>query len=273
MSLPYALPLNHFYVVLDSATYKAIEQSSFLRREFAVTEQRTTTRTDITYTGLYFYGANTYFEFFDESSRAFGQVGDCGVAFGTDQAGASNAIKTELGSEFSVGEAPVTRQFNQKQVPWFYMAVPRNFPLTSGIRPWVMEYHPLFLSEWNPQFSNEGISRKQILQRYAAVLKEKPAEPYFEDVIELTIAIDESTQKKLVKLCNLLGYGERIEPAATVLKGPDMALRLTPQADKARGIQKVTMRIRRRPEGRTELRFGSRSVLKFGDGGLASWSF
>jgi hypothetical protein len=55
-----SVPLNHFYVVLDSATYKAIEQSPFLRKEFAVNEQRTTTRTDISYTGVYFYGTNTW---------------------------------------------------------------------------------------------------------------------------------------------------------------------------------------------------------------------
>ena len=79
--------LNHFYVVLDSATYKDIEQSAFLRREFAVTEQRTTVRTDMTYTGLYFYGTNTYFEFFDVSSDASSQVGFGGIALGVDQQG------------------------------------------------------------------------------------------------------------------------------------------------------------------------------------------
>ena len=53
--------LNHFYVVLDSPTYKAIERNGFLRKRFAVNEKRTTTNAEMSYTGLYFYGINTYF--------------------------------------------------------------------------------------------------------------------------------------------------------------------------------------------------------------------
>ena len=41
-SLPQVF-LNHFYVVLDSPTYKAVEGDAFLRRHFAVSEKRTTT--------------------------------------------------------------------------------------------------------------------------------------------------------------------------------------------------------------------------------------
>ena len=35
--------LNHFYMVLDSPTSKAIEEDVFLRKHFAVNEKRTTT--------------------------------------------------------------------------------------------------------------------------------------------------------------------------------------------------------------------------------------
>src|SRR5262249_52238990 len=44
------VPLNHCFRVLDSATYRAIEESEFLRAEFAPVETRTTVRTDRTYT-------------------------------------------------------------------------------------------------------------------------------------------------------------------------------------------------------------------------------
>src|SRR5687768_1865513 len=106
--------LNHFYVVLDSATYKDIEQSAFLRREFAVTEQRTTVRTDMTYTGFYFYGTNTYFEFFDVST--FSRFGFGGIALGVDQEGGLAAVARELPDSFSVDQQPITRQYNRKQV-------------------------------------------------------------------------------------------------------------------------------------------------------------
>lgn len=269
-----SVPLNHFYVVLDSETYKAIEQSPFLRKEFAVNEQRTTTRTDISYTGVYFYGNNTYFEFFDASETAIGRLSDSGLALGVDHAGALAAIKAELASRFSVGEAPITRGFEGHQVPWFYMAVPKNFPMSSGLRFWVMEYHPKFLMEWNPQSDdkNDGISRKQILRRYADVLKGVPAKPYLKDVIAITIAVDESTQKSLIDLCKHLNYRERVDGRTTILDGDDVELRLVDQTKDIRGIQQITMRVDGRPK-QTEYRFGAKSILKFHENGLATWSF
>lgn len=273
MNLRDSLALNHFYIVLDSATYKAIEQSPFLRREFAVTEQRTTTRTDITYTGVYFYGTNTYFEFFDVANQTMGRLGDGGIAFGVDQTGGLEAVKRELGDRFSIAPAPITRQFQQKQVPWFYTAGFANFPLDSGLRIWAMEYHPRFLAEWNPPSTgkSEGVSRKQVLQRYVAVLNDKTARPYLEDVVALTIAVNEAELARFAELGKRLGYGSRVEGVARNLEGPGFELRLIPQTDKLRGIQEITMRVVRKPE-QAEFRFGPRSVLKFHGNGLATWS-
>jgi Family of unknown function (DUF5829) len=267
--------LNHFYVVVDSATYKDIEQSPFLRKEFAVTEQRTTVRTDRSYTGLYFYGTNTYFEFFDVSSDSSRQIGFSGIAFGVDQSGELQAISRALSSDFPLDQNTITRQYNGKQVPWFYTGEQKNFPIDSSLGVWFMEYHPGFLSEWNPQpgGSNQGVSRKQILQRYAAVLKDIPAKPYFEDVVALTVAVNDENRKKLAALCKLLGYSERAVGDAIVLKGPDIELRLLPQTETARGIQEITMRVSRQPKEQSEFRFGTKSVLRFRGNGLATWSF
>lgn len=41
-SLPQVL-LKHFYVVLDSPTYNAVEADGLLRKQFSVNEKRTTT--------------------------------------------------------------------------------------------------------------------------------------------------------------------------------------------------------------------------------------
>lgn len=267
--------LNHFYVVIDSATYKDIEQSPFLRREFAVTEQRTTVRTDMTYTGLYFYGTNTYFEFFDVSSDTSRQIGFSGIALGVDQTGELEAVSKELSSNFSLDQELITRQYTGKQVPWFHAGGLKDFPTDSSLGVWFMEYHPNFLGEWNPQprGRNQGVSRKQILQRYVAVLKDIPAKPYFEDVVALTVAVNDADRKKLAALCKLLGYSERTIGGAQVFKGPDIELRLIPQTEESRGIQEITMRVRRKPKGQDEFRFGTKSVLKFRDNGLATWSF
>ena len=267
--------LNHFYIVVDSATYKGIEQSPFLRREFAATERRTTVRKDMSYTGLYVYGANTYFEFFDVSDSPSPRVGDSGIAFGVDQAGGLQAVGREQAAKISVGREPVTRQYEGKQVPWFYAGGQKDSPSDSGFSVWLMEYHPRFLAEWNPRpdGQNQGVSRKQILRRYAAVLKDIPARPYFVDVVALTVAVDEPEQKSLAELCALLGYSERAVGGTKVLEGPGVELRLIPQAGGARGIQEILMRVRGEPKGQSEFRFGPKSVLRFEGNGLATWSF
>ena len=267
--------LNHFYVVIDSATYQDIEQSPFLRREFAVTEQRTTVRTDRSYTGLYFYGTNTYFEFFDVSSDSARQVGFSGIAFGVDQPDELHAVSKALASSFPLDQKTITRQYNGKQVPWFFTGEQKHFPIDSSFGVWFMEYHPRFLSEWNsqPGGSNQGVSRKQTLHRYAAVLKGIPAKPYFEDVVALTVAVNNENREKFVELCKLLGYRDSVAGNAIVLKGPDIELRLIEQTEVARGIQEITMRVNRQPKEQSEFRFGTKSVLRFRGNGLATWSF
>ena len=40
------------------------------------------------------------------------------------------------------------------------------------------------------------------------VLKNIPAKPYFEDVVALTVAVNDEKREKLAELCKLLGYSE-----------------------------------------------------------------
>ena len=60
--------LNHFFLLVDSSTYKYIAESDFIKNEFAHFEERTTVvENNESYSGAYIYGKNTYFEFFDKS--------------------------------------------------------------------------------------------------------------------------------------------------------------------------------------------------------------
>src|SRR4051812_29256260 len=95
--LPFEVPLNHFYLTVDDETYRAIETSEFLSREFAAFEQRTTVRTDQTYTGTYFYATNTYFEFFNAAQCTDHQLGDSALAFGVEQVEAVKVLEQRLG--------------------------------------------------------------------------------------------------------------------------------------------------------------------------------
>ncbi|HKS43122.1 MAG TPA: DUF5829 family protein, partial [Blastocatellia bacterium] len=84
--------LNHFFLTLDPQTYKEIWDSPFLKDEFATFEQRTTVRADMTYTGIYFYGRRTYFEFFEAGTAS----GRAEGASGIEAPGASDQLKERL---------------------------------------------------------------------------------------------------------------------------------------------------------------------------------
>jgi hypothetical protein len=61
--------LNHFYLIVDSSTYRDIVESDFIKNEFAHFEERTTVVGEgESCSGAHVYGENTYFEFFDESN-------------------------------------------------------------------------------------------------------------------------------------------------------------------------------------------------------------
>ena len=272
-SLPQVL-LNHFYVVLDSPTYRAIEENAFLRKHFAINEKRTTTNAEITYTGLYFYGINTYFEFFDIGNSPKDQVGDSAIAFGVDQPGAIKALREILGPSLEPNLKSVTRLYQGTQIPWFFMATSRSLPYESSLSCWVMEYHPEFLANWNPQpkGANRGITRKEILRRYSEVLTPVD-EPYLADVVGLTVAVDAHDKNNLIDFCLQLGYQIEREQNEDViaLGGPDFVLLLMPATKNVRGIREIKMRTRNLPEREKEHQLG-RSTLKF-TGSSAIWSF
>lgn len=264
--------LNHFFVTIDSDSYAAVEKSDFLKREFATYERRTTVRTDTSYTGQYFYGTNTYFEFFEPSPQSGRQRGDSAVAFGVDQAGEIDQLRNRLGEvDISADVTTITRQLGPVQVPWFLSLNPQGFPRNAAFSTWLMEYAPRFLAEWHPGAEPKagGVSRRQVLDRYRAVLGNAPVHAILEDVAGLTIALDDRSRAGLTRLCEAWGYGSRAEGTATTLERPGFVLRLVPDEGK-RGIVEARFRVSRMPAS-SELRLG-RSLLVFA-GGVATWTF
>jgi hypothetical protein len=272
-SLP-PVHLNHFYLVLDSPTYNAIEEDGFLRTNFAVNEKRTTTNAEMSYTGLYFYGINTYFEFFNIDNSPKDQVGDSAIAFGVDQPGAIKILWEKLGSSLEPNLKSVTRLYQGRQIPWFLMATSSRLPYESGLSCWLMEYHPEFLANWNPQPNgeNRGITRTKILRRYSEVLLPVD-EPYLEDVVGLTVAVDAPEKNSLIDFCLQLGYQVQRKQNENVvaLNGPGFGLLLIPATQKARGIREIKMRVRNLPQPEKQHQL-SQSTLKFA-ASTAIWSF
>ncbi len=143
--------LNHFYATVDAESYAAIEASNFLREQFAPFEKRTTVRNDGTYSGLYFYGTETYFEFF-EAGKGGRKPGDAGLALGIETPGGSSALLAQWQKIQPGLTATVTRQLDGKPIDWFDMTSfagdTRERSTVEGFRLFAMEYKPYFLRKW-----------------------------------------------------------------------------------------------------------------------------
>jgi hypothetical protein len=256
--------LNHFFVVLDHETYAAIDSDAFLTREFGPFERRTTVRNDRSYTGIYFYGTNTYFEFFDAGATTNFRKGTDGIALTPEEPG---AIRKMTGID-----APqlITRKAGDAQVPWFWVADIKGIPPDSALDTWLMEYHADFLGQWHTEKSRgeNGIARRAILSRYKAVLAETPASPHLVDVREITLAADAMTIERMTAFCRQAGWRAESKDA---LRGPeDVVLRFVPATAAKRGIVRVVLAVRDVPP--RELRLG-KSVLRFDGKARAVWEF
>jgi hypothetical protein len=275
-TVPFPVPLNHWFIVPDTATYKAIATSEFLQTRFAVTETRTTVRGDASYTGVYLYGTHTYCEFLDTSNDTRIGQGDSGVAFGVEQTAGLEAIARIVPREFQADPSLVTREYDGHAVPWFSMATPQSVPYAdpSGFSFWLMEYHPRFLVEWRRSSTGlqQGITRADVLQRYAATRPVKPAAPLFEDVTGLTVALDETHMSAWVDLCKVFGYRVSVSSRETVLHGPDLTLKLIVATDGVRGVREITMRLRSMAPRAQEYQLGS-TVLTLLRDGTGTWRF
>jgi hypothetical protein len=249
--------LNHFFVVVDTATYRALQESPFMTGEWAPFEKRTTARNDKTYTGIYWYGRRTYFEVFEPDAQ--GPVGSSGLALGVEGPGESAAVKALWTA--SLGEAStglVTRKTDTDEAPWFHMTYAKGTP--QGLRVWLMEYHGDFLARWYPDLTpGRGISRGEVLDRYVAKIgrSEKRGTALFEDVTGLVIALGAGDRDALVKHLAAGGWAVREDKEAVLLEGPEnVTLRLVPEAVGRRGILEATFSLQPRTIPRTAS-FGS----------------
>lgn len=196
--------LNHAFIVPDAETYEAIRNSEFVK-QFAVWEERTTKRKDITYTGFYLYGRHTYFEFLKPDDPD--SVGSANIMFGVDRTGdlellqkcaEAAGVKTEIKT--------LTRGFNGKDVDWFH-ALDRKDPHGPSIGMYTMEYVPTFLHEWNPPMVElSGVRREDVLKRYAEVLKQWPIRKPVVDLVTIWGEMPEAGVAQSLRDCEVLGF-------------------------------------------------------------------
>jgi hypothetical protein len=266
--------LNHFYLVLDSQTFEDIKKNDFLRKEFAPFENRRTIRTDRSYSGIYFYGANTYFEFFDAAEAAPRGLkeGDSGLAFGVENPNAFDVLRNRAVPGIKFHQTTITRQYGDDMLPWFYELEPVDFPF----RTFVMLYNPSFLSRWNPSSTataNTGVTRKEFLERYKSILEEKPKDPLLQDVVGVTLALPPEILQKLSRIYAAWGMRRHGKGDQVSLDAQQFLIRLIPETDTARGIQEVDLRLNAAAKELQPVHFGKRSALTFKSKNSAVWAF
>jgi hypothetical protein len=271
--------LNHFFLTLDPQTYKEVWESPFLKDEFATVEQRTTVRADMTYTGIYFYGTNTYFEFFEAGKGSGRAEGASGVASGVETPGGSDRLKERIENFLKIKamKTIITRKMDDKEVPWFHSVGGNFVDRTPLLTTWTMEYHENFLGGWYPDLSpaSRGITRREILERYTAKLgdNEKRKQKYIDDVIEMHLALDEKGRSQFVKEREAFGYKITGDASRTVCEGPDIKYVVTGRTPESVGITAIKLSLRKNKAGQKVYRFGRKSVLQFNDDRTATWSF
>ncbi len=262
---PVPLFLNHVFAVVDQESFDAIESSSFLRETFAVSEARTTVRADLSYSGLYFYGERTYFEFLAPDPAAGLVEGTSGLAFGVEVEGALEALSRRLDeSEVHTQLAPITRQLDAEQVPWFQILGVEMPPTRVSI--FAMEYDPQFLASWHPKLAPAApsITRAGVLERYAAVLDRSPlrASAPFADVSEVQLALDEAGRARLFTVCEAAGHEIEMGEREWTCHAPQFRLVVRDAVD-ADGVSGFELALRA-PIEHEPIQLG-RAVLSFRD--------
>ncbi len=269
--------LNHVYRVLDAATFGAADHSEFLRSELAQFERRTTKSGDDSWTGLYFYGQNTYFELLEADPARLLSAGQAGIALGVEEPGASAAVRTALGG-LGAGPAvstPRPRESGGRMVPWFLMT---GFePEDSELVTFVMEYDAAFLAQWNPEIlpGLSGISRRAVLERYRAkAARAVPArDPLLRDVTGVTLALSPELARRLGVELAALGYRRDEEGPRTDWVGPDARITVVPSTAKSQGLAAIEMSLLRRPAERRTISLGPRARLEIRPEGTATLTF
>lgn len=239
---PPAVSFNHAFFVVDEATYAALAGAEFLRGAFAVGEERTTVRSNDSYSGLYLYGTRTYFEFVGEQA-AMGLVpGTSGLALGIEREGGTDAIQAAFGEAgVRAFRGPKTREFEGEQLPWFEAMGVEAAHAESRFQLFSMEYARDFLARWHAQLapSAGGIGRAAVLERYRAQLGAQEREPLFQDVVGVELELDASELERFLASARVYGWQvERQEEQEVQLRAPNLRIqiRLSEEPGGLRGL-------------------------------------
>ena len=284
--------LNHLLIFLDAETYRSIGASGFLNEHFACSEERTTRdqATGMSWTGRYYYGRETYFEFMDPDRTSWAPRD--ALAFGIEQEGGSEILAGQLERALKrdITRFKRKRRYRDQDIPWFWTVdIPRKDD--ARLVSWVMEYDPGFLDHWGPDLPPEkpvsgtaGIARSGFLTRYRSAIGDDLPRRLFRDITSVTVTLPPNEADLLAVELGVYGYAvdqsgagpAGIEKRAT-FRGPDLdvVVEWSSRAAGHSGSEAGTGRSEA-GTGRSEAgtgRSGSAASRSFGDGfGITAFS-
>ena len=206
--------LNHLLVFVDRETYNAIAASGFLNEHFACSEERTThdQATGMSWTGRYYYGHQTYFEFMNPDKTSWAPRD--GLAFSMESEGGSGELARRLAEDLDreVRHYRRNRRYEDMDIPWFWtVEIPRKDD--ARLISWVMEYDPAFLDNWAPELppvtagtEPAGIKRSAFLTRYRSAIDDDLPNRLFRDITSVTVTLPLEEADLLEDELSIYGY-------------------------------------------------------------------
>lgn len=262
--------LNHTYTVLERPLADAIAASDYLKR-FGVYQERTTSNGQITYTGLYLLGRETYLEMFAAGALPppDDEVGTTGLALSTDRAGDIDVVTERLRA---LGADPFTftqtRGFDGEQIPWFDVTAPVT-SYEAGFS-WTMEYLPSYFDDPRtgldePAERPGDVSRERYLgDDYRTRL--------MRDVVGVDIALPQADIDAFALTLRAGGFHVRDTPVGVVAVGRGTVFRLEPSTEAEAGWQRIVFTLNE-PAARQHVEHIGDSTLTVGPGAVAVWTF
>lgn len=212
--------LNHFYFVVDTATYEAIKMSDFIRNTFSVLEERTTHTSDgRSWTGIYLYGKNTYLEIFEEGSKW--PINSLGIGMGHERIGGIDDLQKIMSLRLNeeVHVYWTEKEQNERKIKWFKCMWIDFLKSNPDSSLWVMEYAPEYLNA-HDTIESTNITRQRHLSRIYDPTKE------LVDIEAISLSLNTDEYDKYLQFYSILGYEIIMNNNKTLLKGPGLTIEI-----------------------------------------------
>lgn len=194
--------LNHFYIVVGTAIFKALQKSEFFTKEFANVEVKSFSSQGIgEWEGLYLRGKDTYVEFF--AAHGDRKLGDYGFGFGVESKGDLDKIFDKIKEHVPESYRGIFQFDGQKYPSFNYIHFPfiQSSNSEKHIDIFVMEYTETIFKirpKSTKNYRADDISR----ERYNASFWNPNA--YLENITSISMETEPAVIDKFIKFLQLL---------------------------------------------------------------------